>query len=558
MTTINWERESGERIEDFVAAYILMTKGRGNQVRPSQGDHGIDVEVFGQSGWDIYQVKRYASNLTARQKSEIARSWVRFRADVLPNRPIRSWSLVLPLEPTPENLQWLANLTAGCGIEVNWIGRALLDGWAAESPQLVGYYFGDGEARLRQLMSFAISGTQPVDGESQGESLLGSIGDRVANLSRALDEVDPFYRYDIHLRPGKLDDAPDLSSIRNPAPGLVMSTEREVEGDRVLVTRIFARSPASTSLRPIQQTLAFPADSESPERAALEEFMHYGAPFSAAAGEIVETSGPPGTTVDGGTLLNAWVFAPDNDRLPPLEARLIDTDGSVSQVVHVTRAEASTAVLGPGFWLRVHLGPAASIEFFAQAEGRDDQLRISTDKAIGSDPSEVADAVRFVANLPGKSVQLAVRGGTPITPALHIGENAISAGAAEYVRLIDALSVVQSHSLARVRVPDLSESNEAEVRELIRLTALLEGFTVTGQFGGIGIADSAEFEGWGEAERRLTMELPITVRIADHVWDTNMNEKREFASVRVDRSGAHLRLLPGADAGITAVAVPRT
>ena len=62
MVTINWEREPGERIEDFVAAYLLLEAGAGNQIRPSQGDGGIDVQIPTQDGWDIYQVKRFTQN----------------------------------------------------------------------------------------------------------------------------------------------------------------------------------------------------------------------------------------------------------------------------------------------------------------------------------------------------------------------------------------------------------------------------------------------------------------------------------------------------------------
>lgn len=92
--TINWERESGDRIEEFLAAHLLLQAGRGNQIRPSQGDHGIDVQIPTDQGWDIYQIKRFATNLDSSAKQQIKKSWNRFKDDVLPGRTVRSWSLV--------------------------------------------------------------------------------------------------------------------------------------------------------------------------------------------------------------------------------------------------------------------------------------------------------------------------------------------------------------------------------------------------------------------------------------------------------------------------------
>jgi hypothetical protein len=144
MTTVNWEREPGEKVEEFVAALVLLEHPDGNLITPSRGDRGVDIRVPNPDGFDIYQVKRYTRPLTSRQAEEIEKSWSTFVRETLPVLPVRSWTLVTPWDPTNERLDWLAELTAGSGIPTKWMGRTNLDVLAAQRQSLVSYYFGDG------------------------------------------------------------------------------------------------------------------------------------------------------------------------------------------------------------------------------------------------------------------------------------------------------------------------------------------------------------------------------------------------------------------------------
>jgi hypothetical protein len=60
MTRVNWDLLSGEQIEEFVAALLLLRhQGQGNRITPSQGDRGVDVRLSEADGFNFYQVKRY-------------------------------------------------------------------------------------------------------------------------------------------------------------------------------------------------------------------------------------------------------------------------------------------------------------------------------------------------------------------------------------------------------------------------------------------------------------------------------------------------------------------
>ena len=60
----------------------------------------------------MYQVKKFARNLTSGQKAQIVESFGRVLVGLLlRNVPLSDWYLVLPLDPTLENyLEWLKGM----------------------------------------------------------------------------------------------------------------------------------------------------------------------------------------------------------------------------------------------------------------------------------------------------------------------------------------------------------------------------------------------------------------------------------------------------------------
>jgi hypothetical protein len=128
MNPINWERQPGETVEEFVEALILTTANpRAVRITPSRGDKGIDIIApVEDNKYDVYQVKRYTRpfSKSSSQEKSIVNSWKRFVKEILPNYPIRRWHLVMPWNPTSERYEWLRNVvTAGATVEVDWVGR---------------------------------------------------------------------------------------------------------------------------------------------------------------------------------------------------------------------------------------------------------------------------------------------------------------------------------------------------------------------------------------------------------------------------------------------------
>jgi hypothetical protein len=215
MVRINWELEPGEKIEEFVAALLLLRhRGPGNRITPSRGDRGVDVRLANPDGIRFYQVKRYSRRLTSTQKAQTAKSWTTFVNETAPHAPVKSWTLVCPWDPSNEALEWLEDLTSGAGFPTDWMGRVTLDAMAAENPALVEYYFGDGGERLHRALTNAFRGGLNQPEGIATEDLLDAITSRMIALSTALNDVDPFYRYEIDIRVGDLRDQPLEAATR--------------------------------------------------------------------------------------------------------------------------------------------------------------------------------------------------------------------------------------------------------------------------------------------------------------------------------------------------------
>ena len=552
MTTVNWARESGDRIEEFVASLIAARRERTVRIRPSQGDGGVDVRVQTPDGFEIYQVKRYSTNLTSTEKRSIERSWHTFMTETAGGLSIASWNLVLPLDPTPENDAWLSELTAGVDFDINWVGLPTLDGWAADNRRLTDYFFGDGAERLHQLMTLAFAGGSAIPGTQPADDLLGAITDRAAQLADALEEVDPYYRYQIELRTGSM---PDLSeSIEDPAiEGLMMTRFEGTGPNQYLALHIIERFPGAALFKPIQQSVELRAEPGTADHDAIERFMYYGAPFSELSAHVTKTTGPPGTAIDGATLLSS--LAPSASGLfPACEIRLISPEGSVLASAPVSDLVINNAPRGAGQFVGATMGRTTRVEFYIGAKGRDDEMIFRTYELGGHLPHEIKPEVYLLSQMTaGTCVYLCVASGKPLLgPWPMTGENEIQMAAVELLGFIDALTAIQTHTYSRVTVPSTSLISREDVLNARHAALLLAGKELRGRWTEWPVPDLANLppaSGRGEAFR-YTSVTSLTVEIGGQMIVTDMDEETVFESARqatreVDQDGSEVYLIPG-------------
>src|SRR4051794_16197281 len=155
VSRIAWNRHPDD-VEPVVAILLASRYAGAKRIRPSRGDRGIDVLAPStEPGMvDVYQVKRFAENLNASQKSQIEHS-LEVIGETAAARGVRvgNWYLTLPLDPTPENLDWLAAISSNYEFQCDWRGLSFIDSLAAEFPAVIVYYLRDGRDRLEHAMA---------------------------------------------------------------------------------------------------------------------------------------------------------------------------------------------------------------------------------------------------------------------------------------------------------------------------------------------------------------------------------------------------------------------
>ncbi len=267
---IPWTRYSGEDIEMVLAAFISKEVRDAIHIRPAKGDGGIDLIVWlSEESVDVYQVKKFAENLGSSQKSQIVASWDRLQKTLAKDQfSLHAWHLVMPLDPTPDNLAWARKMVDPSGAKFVWDGLARVDGWAAVYPEIVDYYLDGGKKEIDEGIEriLSLSGLDNCRDPAK-------LREKIFSLGKHLD-ADPFYSYSLKVLSG-CDKSDDLAIE---TPGLVM---REIlkspNGDRIVVDMI-QKTPLATFLSPIKFSGTVKAATEG-EKRQLRDFIDFGAAF---------------------------------------------------------------------------------------------------------------------------------------------------------------------------------------------------------------------------------------------------------------------------------------
>ena len=269
--TISWETLSGEDVERAIATYICLEHPSSVRVRPSGGDGGIDVINTLKNGKkSVYQIKKFALNLTVGQKNQIKKYWDSIcEYSKEEGFELEEWNLVMPLDPTNENREWLEQLTADAHCNIHWIGRAHIDGWAAKMPFVADYYFRDNRDAVLDIAKMMLDASRPDITSRSG--LLGQL----ASIQGVLDSIDPNYTHAYQVI-----DKFDKDNLFSPSlrPGLVMSTIEKIGEGKFVQIDVIAKHAAAADISPISGKITLRADNEQRKK-ELSEFLDYGMPL---------------------------------------------------------------------------------------------------------------------------------------------------------------------------------------------------------------------------------------------------------------------------------------
>jgi hypothetical protein len=508
---VEWSALSGSEVESLLANLIYNYDGRAIRIRPSQGDYGIDILIpttADPEKWDVYQVKKFAQNLTADQKSQIVTSFGRVLLGMVRrNVPLNDWYLVLPLDPTLDNyLDWLKGVPERAierlkrdeklqpqltdeelerirtwlgvpGRIIGWKGLPFCESLAAAYPYVVDYYLHGGRERLREAVADLAkllgrdSGVRELDGAANiGEGTVallepGEITEHLARLDRVLD-TDPHYRYDFSVDSGQ----PDLKA----EPWSVAATQVQIRDDRWLTFKIYARSAQSLEERPIPLKLTFEFEQMSEEHESFKDWLKYGKAFEGRG--TVETDLPGGLEV-GGTSGRVMIMPAEPSNKFRNRQQIVSPDGTVIAELSFTLTKTS----GPqGTGIRAHGEDDSGlieVEALFDVETQVGTMLHTLKPLTGVVASKALPAVIFARHMCRPNIlQVAVEYG-PFEDQLELTASETIVGE-ETAGVIRDLSTVQQRTSVPVLIPDFHDYTLDDLKEIRRAAWLIEGRTI--------------------------------------------------------------------------------
>jgi hypothetical protein len=576
MARVEWAALHGDEVEAVLANLLYNWNGQAQRIRPTQGDFGIDVIVPASDDaepWDVYQIKKYATNLTRGQKSKVVESFARMLIGLVrENLPIGDWYLVMPLDPTLDNLQdWFDGLPEAAlefarklkknpfsddeeskarewletpGRKIEWKGLPFCETLAGDYPRVIDYYLHDGSERLREAVTTM---TALIGGDMQArEASTAKAGDgptaliepaevvgTLAALAQVLD-TDPHYTYEHIVGPKR--------PVLQPEPNLVAAHQQGLPNGHYLTFKIYQRSAQSLEERPIPFRVEFKFEDGSPEHQAFEAWERYGKPFEAPAAFRVDLPGGLGGEGDKG-----WVsvLAPAGSSAYKLRMQVVDPEGNVLAGVPF-EMRSTMATDGKGAWTSGHdPSNVLSQEGFYDVSFPEATQRINFSLAplAGAVAAEVQPAVQFARHLKAPN-RIQVSG-----PVGRFGDLMRVTGAEGLVppaveRFVTALATIQRQTSHVIHVPDVTELTTSELRRIQRAADILEG--------GIRVAnwDVVEIHGVPNgtleqgAHYQLQVEVPLKATIDGLQLELGGVEQTLLSAV-VDRvDGDRVRLLP--------------
>jgi hypothetical protein len=488
MARVEWSRSAPEDVETLVAIMLHREFPQAVRIRPSQGDRGMDILVPEENTAEVYQIKYFSSNLGAAQKRQICDSYRQVMDSISTEgiladtggRRIAAWHLVMPLDPTRENLKWLDQLTSDAIFPCHWKGLAYLDGLAAKYPDVIDYYLRDGKDRLsahvRELTRH-MGLTRESKSTAQQVTPAGTT-QGLRDIYQALNRYDPHYRYEFLVTQSR----PDLSQPSGRIVGAVSS----VSETECVTHLVYARFDAAAEYAAVPISLSLTAEPGSDFEQAWKETLMYGTPLEVPEGNLAKFDiglpGDLGAAFEGGG--KAWFgpVRPLGAQRYVLRLRLVDRTGQVIGQARLNMEPVTSGLAGSGmrafgrevnrvFAFEMRYDPDGQTTF--KVSGEDLQGKLATDVLQGLEFMEhfqypnMLQVAGQVGPFSKQSIPLPRREGSRIPPE---------------VQIIRALAIIQEQTSEHLPIPDFEELTREAGDYIIKVARLLRGETIRGHW----------------------------------------------------------------------------
>lgn len=162
MSEIQWGRMHDELYEDMVSCLLSHLNPKLKRIDGRGGDKGRDAQFRGEQ-FEIFQLKYFPGRVGKSQRAQVKKS-LDTAAKLDPDR----WTLVLPTDFTPGELEWFERLVKKYSFDCDWWGRTKLNALFSERSFISRYFLEDEQKRVIELLKelnqeqAAISGGIPM------------------------------------------------------------------------------------------------------------------------------------------------------------------------------------------------------------------------------------------------------------------------------------------------------------------------------------------------------------------------------------------------------------
>jgi hypothetical protein len=196
MTAVKWD-EVAHLYEDMVSVVLSTLNPFAQRIDGAGGDGGRDVQIKDEGELHIYECKSFTGRLGWQQsrRSQVEKSLT----NAMAHQP-DSWTLVVPINPTPDELKWFESLKGKYDIDcpIYWLGKDWLNKQMLEHPAIRRYFVDGANDEVVQLLRELNQEQAAFDND-----LKSGLG-RLRNLATRLNEIDPYYKINISIVDGEV------------------------------------------------------------------------------------------------------------------------------------------------------------------------------------------------------------------------------------------------------------------------------------------------------------------------------------------------------------------
>lgn len=465
---IPWTRYSGEDVEPVLATFISLEERNAIKIRPSRGDGGIDLIVYLDAETvDIYQIKKFAENLKNSQKAQIENSWQELSATTaVLHVIINSWHLVMPLDPTNENLRWAKELVEPSGTKFIWDGLSRVDGWASKYPEVIDYYFSNGKEEVSEYAAKLLSMANLPD---CSDPVI--LENRLRDLCSNLDKLDPYYAYSVHV----LSEYDKRDNFCTRAPGVVMSQILVTPGAGRIAIDVIEKTPIASMLHPLTFSVKIIAGTDE-EKEQVQNYIEYGMPFTSLPAEVIDQDCqlPVGRSYEG--FRRGIIKSFDLNSSNCIRSASLFWEGCGELQLIVDKTTHGTK----GVFFSAHDDTETfrlNFKWDASQPGGTLNYEFSFSNLANKRSRDVARTYRFLSEATDKKVDLRINGTSALSFNLDIRDDLIDLITKIY-GLAVALETVNRAADSEMPFPDVYKTTKGEIANLRDAARLLDGESV--------------------------------------------------------------------------------